>query len=386
MRSKKTKKKILVAVVLALLASMGIFGMINGQKASIEELNKKLAEQQAAAQAAMQAQQNNPAALQETITTAVLAKVDIKTGDLITFDKIEKKEFKKTELPAGYFVGESMVIGKTASQDILQGKVIESADVFAENQDMLDIPPGMRAITIPTDSIQGLTSYIFVGTKIDILKLKSPPEYIAQNVKIVAFETNNINQTPMDSQPTAPAEAAPAAPVDPAAPPTAPVAPVAPTAPAGTKKISALEAKGITVLVPTNIANNLINAMLAGKLQILARGKNDNKIVRQRIANSSGSSSPTGKLPPPPKSAGSLPSLPVANPPSVETPPPEPKVSIEIIKGSDKTEQTFGDSGSSSSGSYSGSSSSSSGGSSKSFPSSQSLPSDSLKDLLKLAR
>lgn len=366
MRSKKNKKKLMIAISLGMVATMGVFSMMNNQKASIEA---KLAQEQANALAAMQSQQSPAPAPQEETTNVILAKTDIKTGDIITLSKIEKKEYKKTELPPVYFVNENYVLGKIASQDILMGKILTDEDILATSANSINIPPDMRAITIPTSLIQGLASYIYVGSRIDLIAIKSPPDFIAQNLKIIALEFSPDMQASMNAAPSAAPAAAPAAPpaAAPAATPAA--APVAAPSPAiasaGKMNVSADKATGITVLVPVSTAKKVIDAMISGKLQVITRGNNDNKIYKQHSSFNINSVKTTSILPPPPSGTEKLPSLP-GIPGSSSSPPmsvEKPKIEVEVIEASNKRQVSFDDTSNNN----------------------QRTPSKDLKDLLKMS-
>lgn len=377
MRSKKNKKKLMIAISLGMVATMGVFSMMNNQKASIEA---KLAQEQANALAAMQSQQSPAPAPQEETTNVILAKTDIKTGDIITLSKIEKKEYKKTELPPVYFVNENYVLGKIASQDILMGKILTDEDILATSANSINIPPDMRAITIPTSLIQGLASYIYVGSRIDLIAIKSPPDFIAQNLKIIALEFSPDMQASMNAAPSAAPAAAPAAPpaAAPATPGAAPAAapaatpaaaPVAAPSPAiasaGKMNVSADKATGITVLVPVSTAKKVIDAMISGKLQVITRGNNDNKIYKQHSSFNINSVKTTSILPPPPSGTEKLPSLP-GIPGSSSSPPmsvEKPKIEVEVIEASNKRQVSFDDTSNNN----------------------QRTPSKDLKDLLKMS-
>ncbi|OGH96150.1 MAG: hypothetical protein A2039_09140 [Candidatus Melainabacteria bacterium GWA2_34_9] len=342
-RAKKNQKKMMIAISLGLVATVGVFSMVNGQKAQVAQLSQQLAAQQATTLATMQTQ---PVAAIEDTTNTILAKTDIKSGEIITINKIEKREYKKSELPPDFFFNENFVLGKTASQDILSGKIITGDDILAAGESSLNIPPGMRAITIPTSTIQGLASYIYVGSKIDLLAVKSPPEFIAQNIKIIALETTpEVQAAAATPAPVAPAAAAPAAPVAPVTPatPDQPATPAATPSAAslGRKNISADKATGITVLVPISVAQKVIDSMMAGKLQVLTRGNSDDKIYRQHSSVHINSIKTSSILPPPPSGTSKLPSLPGVIGP--DDTPEQPKFEIEVISGSSKTKQSFDD-------------------------------------------
>ncbi len=358
MRSKKNKKKLIIAVVLGMVATVGVFSMVNGQKAQVDQLSQQLAAQQAASQTAVQAQSAPPA---EETTSVMLAKIDIHAGEVITINKLDKKQYKKSEVPPSFFINENFVIGKTAAQDILQGKIITNDDLLASVENSLNIPPGMRAITISTSLIQGLASYIYIGSKIDLIAVKTPPEFIAQNIKIVALETVIDPSAAAEPAPPAPAAPAPAQPGQ-NAPAVTPAPSTTPPAAIGRKNTSADKALGITILVPVNIAGKIIDAMINGKLQVITRGNNDDKMYTKTIKSYSGSHShpqSVSKLPPPPSGTGVLPPLPG----TTITPVEKPKFEVEVIEANSKRNVSFDDASSNSS----------------------NPPSKELKDLLKLS-
>ena len=280
------------------------------------------------------------------------------------FYKNLKKQYKKNELPPTFFFNENFVLGKIAAQDILAGKIVTNEDILAMSENSLNIPSGMRAITIPTSLIQGLASYIYIGSKIDLISIKSPPEFIAQNIKIIALETtvdySAKETTPQETTAKAPAppkpseSSAPLAPAQLAQPADTTASPEANTvispSSAGIKSTSADKALGITILVPVETAKKIIFAMIEGKLQVITRGRNDDKIIKQSSSSFSSSSS-IRKLPsdissllppPPPSGTGKLPSLPgVISPKNI--PVEQPKVEVEVIEANNKRQVSFDD-------------------------------------------
>ena len=280
-KSSKNKKKLLIAVAIGILPTIGIFNMMNSQKAEMARLQQQLAEEKK-----KPATKTPQKAIEKPVekSNAVLAKVDINKGELITIDKIVKKEYSKEELPESFFNNETYVLGKTASDFILQGKIITNDDILAKELNFVVIPDGMRAITIPTASIQGLAPYITTGSRIDIYTAKSPSELIAQNIEIVSLES-----TPQQTnRPVSPGETR-------------------------NKNISADQSSSITILVPVELADNVIDSMMQGRLQVVTRGKTDSKIIRK-----------VEDIPPPPIT-DKLPDIPA--------PIEEPKVAVEIYTG-----------------------------------------------------
>lgn len=353
MRSKKNKKKLLIAICLGMIATMGVFNMMNAQKISIEALNKKLTQQQTLTAGNLQTQEN-PNALQNEITNTILAKTDIKIGEIITIDKIEKKEYKKSELPAGFFINENCVLGKITSQYVFAGKIITGEDIIAAKENSFNIPAGMRAITIPTSLIQGLASYIYIGSKIDLISVKSPSELIAQNIKIIALETNPDMQaaekTPTPSAQAANSKSGSASDKNITANTSRPSgsSQVIAAVSDGKKSVSASKATGITVLIPVDTAKKVIDAMIEGKLQVLTRGNNDDKILKQtssvhisQVSNIARMKD-TSMLPLPPSGLEKLPSLPgVVSSGATSTN--KPHGGVEVIEADKKRQVSFDD-------------------------------------------
>jgi Flp pilus assembly protein CpaB len=288
MRSKKNKKKLMIAIMLAIVV---VFVMLNissrnkaaqlKQQATIEELNKKILE--------AQKNQSTSGNTQGDKIKAVVAAQDIKAGDIFTQESLKLQDFSKEELPPNYFKTVAMVVGKKAGKNIAMGGFVTLAEIQVLENNVIEIPNDSRAITIPVNKFKGIASYIKVGTKVDLLMSGETPEYVAQNVRIVAFE----------------------------APPTQ----VVPTDPNALSKmdlsyLNAVNASAITFLIPINLVPKVLDATEKGQLQIITRNNNDEKIVIKEE-----------ELPPPPDeiTLSSLPELPDAEKDSGEAPIPEPE-------------------------------------------------------------
>lgn len=300
--NKKNKKKIIIAVVLGGIATVFLFSSINGQKA---EMNKKLAELKAQQAAAQQAAQNpfqeDPA---NKKTTIVITGQDMKVGDTFLANMLQSQEIKEADAPEGYFKTPGMIVGKKAGKNLVRGQYITDSDIQDDSIASVQIPNSMRAISIPVDRFKGLASYIRVGSSVDILKLSSPPEYIAQNIRIVAFEAgasaqaSRYNATPDGAKSTTP-------------------------------YLSATQASAITFLVPTDLVPKLIGNADT-QFQIIARNAEDDKVITEEK-----------DLPPPPSEAPpiEIPTAPLPEEPSKEValaPPTLPKAEpkkILFIKG-----------------------------------------------------
>ncbi len=295
MRSKKNKKKLIIAIFLGVIATFSLFNSMNSQKAVINELNQKL-KQQNNSLAELKKNPFNKDERKEEGIKAVIAASDIKVGDTIELGMIEVKNFAKDELPPNYFKTDAMVAGKEAGKNISKGAFLTSADIRVIDVNSIDIPNDSRAVTIPVNKFKGLASHIKVGSRVDILKVSTPPEFIAQNIKIISFESGNsqpARRNPND---------------------------------ADTGKMTAKMASAITFLIPIDIVSNVIDAMIRGNLQIITRNNTDDRLL---LSESPETIAPLPEPPPIPPSEQ-------ANLPGPAMPEPDPQ-QVEIIKASSVT-------------------------------------------------
>lgn len=267
MRHKQNKKKLFIAVILAIAAGLTVYNSISSEKATINTLSLQLQEQQ-----------KTIATLKETaggVNSSVLgqqvavAKTDIKAGTKLTPEMMELKEYTAGKLPDDSIRDLNTLVGQTISEDITLGNPITKSKTLGLRYESIDIPQGMRAITIPVSYIQGLASYIKVGSKIDVVTAKKDnnPEFVLQGVRIISMEGANVSGSESPSS----------------------------------------KADAITLLVPANSVPRLVDAMINGKLQVVARGFSDNHVIKNyvHINRTVNSYSPTRfTLPPPPSSEG----------------------------------------------------------------------------------
>ncbi len=299
MRSKKNKKKLIIAIFLGVIATFSLFSSMSGQKSAISQqqamINKLTKE--------LKSKGNDIplAEPKEEKLKALVAAMDINVGDIFVLEALEVKEFSPDELSKDveYYKTKAMIVGKKAGKNITKGGFITAAEIRENDPTAINIPDDMRAITIPVEKFRGLASHIKAGSRVDILKVSNPPEFIAQNIKIISFETNTPQVTRRSVRDTGASQA---------------------------DLVTAKTASAITFLVSIDIVSTLIDAMLEGQLQVITRNNNDEKIVVTEA-----------ELPAPPSSneIASLPE-PEEDLPEPQMPAPEPQT-IEIIKASNVT-------------------------------------------------
>jgi len=312
MRSTKAKKKLIIAIIAGLCAALTVLNAFNSMNEKMKMQQEQIAKQSSLI---LELRQNMGAGSSITLGTNrqqgyVVAAKEIASGTKITEDMLEiTSSDVQTE---NTFPDKLAVVGKIALKTIYKGQMIRISDVMESEFSRNRLAAGMRAITIPVSNIQGLASYIKVGTHVDVLstaKTKdSEPGLILQNVKIVSLE-----------------------------------------APQGAKDdtiVSALNASGVTLEIPASASVRLVNAMQDGKLLFVTRGANDQNIVpvtRKRVKTSSNTSNIPANLPNLPQisSIGTL-SDKSDDLPAPAKPSAAPQAKVEMIQAGVRSEVTFG--------------------------------------------
>lgn len=315
MRAKQNKKKLITALVGGALAGLFVLTSFNSQKTMIDTLNMQIQRQSSMIQDLRSNPVSNPTANSNVF---VVAKIDIPAGTLLSNDNIDIQKDVQQPPAAGGYHDVATAVGQIASVALKAGEFITSDKIISSKFSSMDIPPGMRAITIPIDLIQGLASYITVGSRVDIIPIgKSGNNAFAlQNVKIISLEN------PQDN--------------------------LANTA---TNKASAL-----TIQIPTEVVSKLVAALSVGKIQVIARPFTENSSKETKYITRSNSDGTSGNFKKPnikfelPKLPGNISISPdKLSPAKLPSGLPEPAAppgfssgkKIELIQANVKTEVNF---------------------------------------------
>lgn len=155
---------LLIGVFLAIVAFVGILLLQGGPK-------------------------TNPSEVPTTANT-VIAKTDIPLGTQITADQVEVQVKNLTDRDADAFGDVSQVLGKTVREPVVAGAAITARTLSggAAGQILdIQVPEGMRAITVQVDQVTG------VGTVI------KPGDYVDMVVGFTADKFPVITTNPVDS-------------------------------------------------------------------------------------------------------------------------------------------------------------------------------------------
>lgn len=196
-KPKKALLQVLVALVLAIgLGGVAIFVTYTLITGATQQAEQQKA--QALAEAKKKAEEaerlaRELAAKQKEKFKEVQAVRDINVGETITRDMLELVE---TDIKPGpmAILSPSEAVGKSAMANLIVGEQLTREKV--SSVELLRVPEGMRAMSIPVDTIGNVSGNISVGSYIDILTVlkdgdQSLAKTILQNVQVIAMPSAN---------------------------------------------------------------------------------------------------------------------------------------------------------------------------------------------------
>lgn len=248
MRSQKRQKKIMIAVTIAVILSMVIFGYINNLNRSIKEKDSQLKENQTLLSQIKDKGKDLGNVIEGPSTYAIVAKNNIYAGSRLTPAMLEMKQIPVKDNADNYFQNADIVSGKVVIANIMAGQPVLKANLDLNS---FNIPNGMRLITISSDFVQGLASYINVGAKVDVVSASNnnPSQVVLQNVQVTALgkaATSSSSSSGNNSS-------------------------------SGSNNESIVSS--ITLQIPAGSSAKLVSALSQGKIQILLRNSGDNSVV-----------------------------------------------------------------------------------------------------------
>jgi pilus assembly protein CpaB len=262
------------------------------------------------------------------LSNVVVAKVEIPVGTRIIKEHLAIAQFPRNVAPEGVFGAiDDKLVGRVVVTRILPREpVTESrlAPVGAAGGLSSVIPEGFRAMTVKVDDVVGVSGFVMPGTLVDVVVVTSPPKksgaeemvskIVLQNIKVLA-SGQNIDKPKNDRE----VERA---------------------------------VKAVTLQVTPEQAEKLALASSEGKLQLVMRNSVDQGDEVTPGANKSSLLSGERAAPVPEpglaKKAAPAPVRRVRRAPTVvntamrvDTPPPPPRPSIEVIEGAKKRSVDF---------------------------------------------
>lgn len=278
-----------IALLLAVLASVGAYKFLSGQS--------RVAEQ----------------ARLQTVGI-VVALVDIPLGSTINPNQVAVSAWPKDNYPKDSLVDQKIAVGRVALRDFFRGEpVVESKLVplgKATGLLSLKVPPGMRAFSVKVNEVVGVGGFIVPDSRVDVIVTMSPPgkdqqdkvsKIVLEDVRVLAAG-QVIEQK--DNKPV-----------------TVNTVTVA-LLPEETEKLALASNDGIIQFVMRNFADNVL---------VLTGGVNKGRLLSSfRNAPVETASAPATEAKPRRVSRKA---------PSAAVPPPKKAYTVEVIKGNKRTEE-----------------------------------------------
>jgi len=246
MRSNKNRTKIILAAIVAILASVISYSAFNN-------MSGQLTEQQKMIELMQKLKTENT---KSTYAYAV-ATSDLKAGEIVSDEDVDFKQFEIINTNA--FENRSDVVNKILLKDITNGAEFTSDHIAKISNDDMTLKDGYRALTLPASKFEGRSNKMTPGSTIDIYSSTEGNNWVMEKVKIISTEGAKM-----------------------------------PGATVGLE-----DATTVTFEVPADSISDFISNAAKGNLILVARNANDKKIYhKQSKANyGSGSMSSLPNLP-----------------------------------------------------------------------------------------
>ena len=131
-------------------------------------------------------------------TSIVVAKREVLKGDLIKPDDIRLQEWRRDALPEGAIEKIEDLQDKRVKATIIPGEPILMGKLIDGKGDNIEIPSGMKAVTVKVDNVSGGAGLIKPGDNVDVLVhveanqqrgiMAASTNCLLQNVKVIAVD------------------------------------------------------------------------------------------------------------------------------------------------------------------------------------------------------
>jgi len=176
MRKNKNTSKIILALIVAGLATMITYSVLSSQQKELEGKEKLIELMQNT-----KAQNTNIGDYAYAVATK-----DLKSGELVADGDVDFKQFTQSDATA--FENRSDVINKVLLQDIPSGAAFTTVHIAKVSGDNVSLRTGYRSLTLPASNFQGKSSKMTVGSNVDIFSSSKENGWALDNVKIMSFE------------------------------------------------------------------------------------------------------------------------------------------------------------------------------------------------------
>lgn len=131
------------------------------------------------------------------VKSVVIATQDIPLNTTITEEMLTTKEYPAAYAPVSAYENREEIIGLTAIINIRKNDVVRTSDVLGAGETArklsLNIPKGMRAMSVQVDAVSGIADLIKVGDHVDVVAVLSNGEQNVatvhlQNIEVLALD------------------------------------------------------------------------------------------------------------------------------------------------------------------------------------------------------
>jgi len=156
-----------VAVLLAMLASVGAYKFLSGQS--------RVAEQ----------------ARLQTVGI-VVAVVDIPLGSTINANQVTVSAWPKDNYPKDAIADPKIVVGRVALRDFFRGEPVIESKLVPLNKSTgllsLKVPAGMRAFSIKVNEVVGVGGFIVPDSRVDVVVTTTPSQNSPEKIAKIVLE------------------------------------------------------------------------------------------------------------------------------------------------------------------------------------------------------
>lgn len=280
MSIKKNKNKLIISAIAGVIVALLCYQNFASMQSQIETQKKQI-----------NTLQNQGLSANPNAQTYLVAAKNIAKGQKIKEDDLK---FKTLEVKIGGGITNKVdVVGAIATNDINEGGILTEKMFEGKKVDPSGLKTNYRAVSVPYEKIQGLSSYIKPLTYVDIYSTSQNMPYSIDNIRIMSFD----------------------------------------------KEESGTKIKTITFEIPKYEVPIFVEAMSSSKLLLVSRGADE--------PSSEASSGGKGGLEPPrlaPLVVNDLEALPAPMSPkggSINISPLKPMNTVEIIQANTKTQVVF---------------------------------------------
>lgn len=280
MSIKKNKNKLIISAIAGVIVALLCYQNFASMQNQIETQKKQI-----------NTLQNQGVSANPNAQTYLVAAKNITKGQKIKEDDLK---FKTLEVKiGGGITNKADIVGATALNNINEGGILTTKMFEGKKVDPSGLKPNYRAVSVPYEKIQGLSSYIKPLTYVDVYAISQNMPYSIENIRIMSFDKEEV----------------------------------------GTK------IKTVTLEIPKYDVPTFVEAMSSSKLLLVSRGAEEN-------SSTSSSSSVDGLEPPKlaPLVVNDLEALPAPMSPkggSINITPLKPVNTVEIIQANTKTQVVF---------------------------------------------